>query len=138
MKLEYYNINEFTIYLNNDYMQKIRFDLEDNKEENFRNLLDRLKDIYNLDLYGYYRVIVYINDNYGIIVELYKEDDEYIKIFGESLDLKILFKPESKILYELNSFRKYNIGKYNIYFYSLFFLYPSANFYYFFLQFLFV
>ena len=98
MKLEYYNINEFTIYLNNDYMQKIRFDLEDNKEENFRNLLDRLKDIYNLDLYGYYRVIVYINDNYGIIVELYKEDDEYIKIFGESLDLKILFKPESKIL----------------------------------------
>ena len=53
-----------------------------------------------------------------IIVELFKEDDEYIKIFGESLDLKILFKPESKILYELETFKKYDIGKFNMYYYN--------------------
>lgn len=118
MKLEYYNINEFIIYLNNDYIKKINLDLENNAEYNFRNLLDKLKSIYNLNLYGYYKVIVYINKNYGIIIELLKEDDEYIKIFGESLDLKILFKPESKIFYEIETFNNYDIGKINIYYYN--------------------
>lgn len=118
MKLEYYNINEFIIYLNNDYMKRINLNLEVDAHKNFESLLKKLKNIYKLNLYGYYKVIVYTNEIYGMILEMVKEDDEYIKIFGESLDLKILFRNNSKILYEIDTYENYNIGKTNIYYYD--------------------
>ena len=118
MKLEYYNINDFIIYLNNDYIKKYNLKLEENTQENFKKLLNKLKSIYNLELYGYYKINVYINKYYGIIIELFKEDDEYIKIFGDSLDLKILFKNDAKVYYEIEEYNKYNLDKYNIYYYN--------------------
>ncbi len=118
MKLEYYNINDFIIYLNNDYIKKYNLKLEENAQENFKKLLNKLKSIYNLELYGYYKINVYINKYYGIIIELFKEDDEYIKIFGDSLDLKILFKNDAKVYYEIEEYNKYNLDKYNIYYYN--------------------
>ena len=66
MKLEYYNINDFIIYLNNDYIKKYNLKLEENAQENFKKLLNKLKSIYNLELYGYYKINVYINKYYGI------------------------------------------------------------------------
>ena len=118
MKLEYYNINDFIIYLNNDYIKKYNLKLEENLQENFKKLLKKLKYLYNLELYGYYKINVYINKYYGIIIELFKEDDEYIKIFGDSLDLKILFKNDAKVYYEIEEYNKYNLDKYNIYYYN--------------------
>lgn len=118
MKLEYYNINDFIIYLNNDYIKKYNLKLEENAQDNFKKLLNKLKSIYNLELYGYYKINVYINKYYGIIIELFKEDDEYIKIFGDSLDLKILFKNDAKVYYEIEEYNKYNLDKYNIYYYN--------------------
>ena len=51
---------------------------------------------------GYYDVTIYINDIYGIIIDIEKDDDEYIKIFGDTVDMKITFKFDSSFYYKLD------------------------------------
>lgn len=122
MKLELFNLDNITIYLNKDYLNKINFNLEENVEKEFRKLFLKIKNIYNINMRGYYEVIVYVNNNYGIIIELEKDDDDYVKIFGDTLDMKIVFKFDSDIYYKLEEFENYNFEDYHLY-------YDNNNFY---------
>ncbi len=116
MKLEIFNLNNITIYLNKEYLEFINFNFKENVEKEFKKLFLKIKDIYNLNIKGYYEVTVYINDIYGIIIEMEKDDDEYMKLFGESLDMKIKFKFDSEIYYKLDEYKNYNIDNYHLYF----------------------
>ena len=118
MKLELLNLDNITIYLNKDYLKKIKFNLEENVEKEFKKLFLKIKNIYNINMCGYYEVVVYENALYGIIIELEKDDDEYVKIFGDTLDMKIVFKFDSDIYYELEEFDKYDFNKYHLYYYN--------------------
>ena len=118
MKLELFNLENMTIYLSKDYLKKINFNLNENVEKQFKNLFRKIKNIYNINLSGYYEVIVYINDIYGMIIELEKDTDEYIKIFGDTVDMKITFKFDSSIFYELEDYISFNINNYNLYYYN--------------------
>lgn len=118
MKLEVLNLNNLIFYLNKDYLNKINFNINDNVEQEFKNLFIKLKSIYKLDLSGYYEVIVYINDIYGIIIEMEKDDDEYIKIFGDTLDMKITFKFDCEIFYKIENIDFINFKNYNLYYYN--------------------
>ena len=118
MKLELFNLENMTIFLCKDYLKKINFNLEENVEKEFKRLFIKIKDIYNINMNGYYEVIVYINDIYGMIIELEKDTDEYVKIFGDTVDMKITFKFDSSIYYELENYITFNIDKYNLYFYN--------------------
>lgn len=115
MKLDVYNINNVVFYLSKEYLNKIHFKIDNEVEKEFKKLFVRLKNIYNLDLKGYYEVTIYINDLYGIIIEMEKDDDEYIKIFGDTLDMKITFKFDSEIFYKINNLDFFEYDKYNLY-----------------------
>ena len=116
MKLELFNLNNLTVYLNNEYLEKINFDINKNVEQQFKKLFTRIKNIYNIDMFGYYDVTIYINDIYGMIIDIEKDDDEYIKIFGDTGDMKITFKFDSSIYYKLDEFKTFNIDEYDVYF----------------------
>lgn len=116
MKIEMFDLNNITIYLNKEYLSIINFNFEENVEKEFKKLFLKIKDIYNLKIKGYYEVTVYINDIYGVIIEMEQEDDEYIKLFGETLDMKIRFKFDSDIYYKLEEFKDYKLDNYHLYF----------------------
>ncbi|MBQ7141001.1 MAG: hypothetical protein IJO32_05805 [Bacilli bacterium] len=116
MKLEVFNLNNIVFYLSKEYLNKIHFKIDVDVEKEFKKLFIRLKNIYNLNLNGYYEVIVYINDLYGIIIEMEKDDDEYIKIFGDTLDMKITFKFDCEILYKIENIDFIDFSKYNLYY----------------------
>ena len=116
MKLEVLNLNNLVFYLNKDYLDKINFNINENVEQEFKNLFIKLKNIYNLELNGYYEVTVYVNDIYGIIIEMEKDDDEYIKIFGDTLDMKITSKFDCEIFYKIENIDFINFNNYNLYY----------------------
>jgi len=118
MKLELFNLNNITVYLNNEYLKKINFDLKNNVEQQFKKLFIKIKNIYNIEMSGYYEVIVYINDIYGMIIEIEKDNDEYIKLFGDTVDMKITFKFDSSIFYKLDEYKNFDINNYNLYYYN--------------------
>lgn len=118
MKLEVLNLNNIVFYLNKDYLNSINFNINENVEQEFKKLFIKLKNIYNLNLNGYYEVIVYVNDIYGIIIEMEKDDDEYIKIFGDTLDMKITFKFDSDIFYKIEDISFITFKNYNLYYYD--------------------
>jgi len=72
MKLELFNLESITIYLSNDYLKQMNFNIKENVEKQFKKLFIKIKDIYNINMSGYYEVIVYVNDIYGMIIELEK------------------------------------------------------------------
>ncbi|MBE6153279.1 MAG: hypothetical protein E7166_03550 [Firmicutes bacterium] len=118
MKLEYFNLNNIVVYLNNNYLESIKFDITNNIEQQFKKLFINIKNIYNIDMNGYYEVVVHINDIYGMIIEIDKDDDEYVKLFGDTVDMKITFKFDSPIYYKLDEYKKFNIDNYSIYYYD--------------------
>lgn len=118
MKLELFNLNNLTVYLNNKYLEKINFDLKNNVEQQFKKLFIKIKNKYNIEMSGYYEVTVYLNDKYGMIIEIEKDDDEYVKLFGDTVDMKITFKFDSSIFYKLEEYIIYKINNYFLYYYN--------------------
>jgi len=118
MKLEIFDLNNLVFYLSKEYLNKIHFKIDVDVENELKKLFLTIKNIYNLDLKGYYEVMVYINDLYGIIIEMEKDDDEYIKIFGDTLDMKITFKFDCELLYKIENIDFINFGKYSLLYYN--------------------
>jgi len=118
MKLELFNLNSMIVYLNNKYLKKIDFDLKNNVEQQFKKLFFKIKNIYNIEMNGYYEVVVYLNDLYGMIIEIEKDDDEYVKLFGDTVDMKITFKFDCSIYYKLDEYKTFDIDNYNLYYYN--------------------
>lgn len=74
----------------------------DCSEENFKELFLKLKKYYKLDLKGYLKINVYQDNNYGVILEIIKEDIEYIDYFNNQVEMKIIIYDE-EFLYLLNN-----------------------------------
>ena len=128
MKLDFISQSRMIFYLSHDYLNKINFQMEENIEKEFKKIFIKLKRIFHLDINGYYDVIVYINDKYGMIMEMEKEDDEYIKIFGDTLDMKITFRFDSEFLYRLDNIDFITFHGYKLYYYNhCFFLSLKKN-----------
>ena len=46
--------------------------LNDNYEEEFKNIFLKLKNYYNINIYGFYNIFVYIDKYYGTILKVEK------------------------------------------------------------------
>ena len=77
----------------------------DNLETYFRKLFIKLKKIYNIKLAGYYNITIYLNDIYGTIVELAKEEIKY-SYLNDKIDMQIEILENSEILYKINDYYK--------------------------------
>lgn len=104
MKVVFYDSNYFNVYLNKYYIKDINFRDSDDVESQFKKIFNNLKKNYKIDIKGFYDVDVYINDNYGVILEIEKEDIDFISMKDESVDMRIKFKMNSKFLYEIDDF----------------------------------
>lgn len=98
MKILTMDENGITLFLS-DMKVSFEDDMEE-LEENLRTIFLHLKDVYNLDMQGYYVVDIYIDACYGVVVEIEKEDLDYFEYFDNQVDMRISIHNDTMILYE--------------------------------------
>lgn len=120
MKLEL-NGDDLVIYLNKQSINKIDLLNIDTLENYMNKLFIKLKKYYDIKLQGYYEVDLYIDNNYGIIIEIKKEKLEYYEYLDDQIDTKITIHNNSNFLYEIDDIidiknilkTNYKLYKYN-------------------------
>ena len=100
MKIVNQDENCMTIFLNKHYIRDLNFDIKNDLESYFKNLFLKLKRYYDINISGYYNIEVYIDDNYGLIMKLNKEEIEYYDYFDNQIDMRISIK-NNKFLYSI-------------------------------------
>lgn len=108
--------NDITIYLNKTYLEKLNINSNNITSNYILNLIDKIKNIYKIDINGYYDANIYIDNNYGIIINIKKEDIEYFDYFNNiELNINVI---EDEFLYEIEdifNLSKYLLDKFEIY-----------------------
>lgn len=74
------------------YLNELRSDFNNNieLEDYFRKLFQKLKRIFNMSFTGLYDIDIYSDQIYGSVIELKKEDIEYIDYYENEIDMRII------------------------------------------------
>ena len=89
------------LYLNKYYIKNIDFSNKEILQKYIKNLFIKLQKKYDLVFNGYYNLNLYVDKNYGVIIEIKQEELEYLDYFGPSLEVNTnVF--EDSFLYEIN------------------------------------
>lgn len=74
------------------YLNELKSKFDDNieLEDYFRHLFQKLKRIFNLSFTGLYDIDIYFDQIYGAVIELKKEDIEYIDYYENEIDMRII------------------------------------------------
>jgi len=99
MKIELLEHDKYKIFINDAYLGKIN--IKDNAElgKYIKELVLKLKNIYNIVLTGFYNVDVYIVKNFGIIIEI-ENVDNYI---SKTIDLRIILHSNEDIYLKIKN-----------------------------------
>lgn len=74
---------------------------DENLEDEFKNLLDKLNKVYNIDIKGSYKINLYKDKIYGAVLEITKDSDYYDYFNAIDLTINII---DSHFLYEINDY----------------------------------
>ena len=92
------------IYINKEYSSDIDFSNELEIENYFKKIFNKLKTFYNISIKGFYNIDVYLDNYYGIVLNLEKENIDYYDYFDNHIDMQFRIKKYSSFLYKLNDF----------------------------------
>lgn len=90
------------IYINKEYSSDIDFSNELEIENYFKKVFNKLKTFYNISIKGFYNIDVYLDNYYGIVLNLEKENIDYYDYFDNHIDMQFRIKKYSSFLYKLN------------------------------------
>ena len=90
--------DDIDIYLSKPYLKNI--DLNDIKV--IKNIIKKINKKYDIDLYGFIEVKIYIDKNYGVIINIKKEELEYFDYFNDEIEMNIEIINDS-FLYKINN-----------------------------------
>ena len=96
------------VFLDKIYLQNL--DLTDQKviEKKLIKLINKIQNKYIIDLNRYYNVFIYKDKNYGLIIDMKKEELEYLDYFNNQIELNIELIEDS-FLYKVDDI--FNINK---------------------------
>lgn len=120
MKLKIIDENNFALFIIDSKMIP-NLNCEKELSEYLKNIFSKIKDKYDIEIYGYYDVVIYLNKIYGMIIKLIKEDTEYLNYYSKQIEMKIVIADDNLLLYKINDFDgldKNMISNSNIYLYD--------------------
>lgn len=115
MKLEIHN-DEIVVIIKDNNISKVDFNDMVSVEKYFRKILLKLKDLYEIDIKGFYNIYAYIDLKEGIVLEIKKETLDYYDSFHQ-LELRIV-KENVEFLYEVDNIFEFVNKKFDIYCYN--------------------
>lgn len=113
MSIHVIDENILDIYLKKEIIKDIDFKNKENLEEYLKKIFRILKDKYNIKIEGYYEIDAYIDNNYGVILHLNREDYDYYDYFKNQVDMKISII-DNEFLYEVDDIPKSILNKVSI------------------------
>lgn len=90
MKIKIIDENNFIVFLNKYAYKDIDFTSKRDLEVRLKDLFQKLNNYYNVKVYGYYNVSIFIDNNYGAILEMEKEDIDYMDYQDDQIDMRII------------------------------------------------
>ena len=105
------------VYINKEQFKNLDFKNKNILNNYIKKLIIKLKNDYYLEFTGYYNIMLYIDNNYGIIIEMKKEELEYLDYFTKGLEININTKEDS-FLYEIANLNKDILNNSAIYTYN--------------------
>ncbi len=122
--------DNIVIFLDKAYLQNFDLTNQNLIEKKLIKLINKIQNKYTVDLNGYYNVYIHKDTNYGLIVDMQKEDLEYIDYFNNQLELNIEVVEDS-FLYKIEdifTINKHLLNKFIIYKNGyMFYLKPKEN-----------
>ena len=115
MKLEIQEDN-ITLTFKENEIKNIYFEDIEEVEKYFRTTLLKLKEIYDIDIKGFYNIYVYVDINEGMVLKLEKEHIDYYDSFHQ-IEMRIL-KEEIPFLYEVDDLLNLPYTNLDIYVYQ--------------------
>lgn len=122
--------DNIVIFLDKVYLQNLDLTNQNVIEKKLIKLINKIQNKYTIDLNGYYNVYIHKDINYGLIIDMQKEDLEYIDYFNNQLELNIevvedsfLYKIEDIFTISKNLLNKFIIYKKGY----IFYLKPKAD-----------
>ena len=104
------------LFLNKDYISTLDLTDKETIHNYLKQLLLKLQNNYDLDFNGFYNMNLYIDKYYGVIIEVKKEELEYLDYFTSTeINTKII---EDSFLYEITNIDDFNNNNYQIYTYK--------------------
>ena len=113
MKIELVDDYNYTLYLNNLYIKDLNLDNKEDIENYLKKLFLIIKDRYDIDISGMFEIDIYVNNKYAIVIDIFKEDLEYLDYFSNQIDMQVNIIKDSIFLYEWDSFIEKDLDKYN-------------------------
>lgn len=90
MKIKIIDENNFIVFLNKYSYKDIDFTSKRDLGIRLKDLFQKLNNYYDVKVYGYYNVSIFIDDNYGAILEMEKEDIDYMDYQDDQIDMRII------------------------------------------------
>lgn len=106
--------DKLILYLNKMYIKSLDFSDKEATEKYMKRLFTKISNKYDIEINGYYMVNLYVDANYGVVIEIIKEELEYLDYFSNQIEIntKVI---EGSFLYEIADFDKSLLKKFIIY-----------------------
>ena len=118
MKLKIIDENNFILFIiDKNIIPKLE---EKELSDYLKEIFLRIKNKYNIEIYGYYDVTIYVDKIYGLIIKLVKEELEYLSYYGKQIEMKIIIS-NNQVFYKVSDIYdipKKILAKCNIYLYN--------------------
>lgn len=75
------------IFLDKIYLHTIDLTNQNLIEKKLIKLINKIQNKYKIDLNGYYNVFIYKDNNYGLIIDMQKEELEYLDYFNNQIEM---------------------------------------------------
>lgn len=94
------NGDMIVLYLNKMYIISLDFTDKEATEKYMKRLLTKISSKYDIEIDGYYVVNLYVDMNYGVVIEIIKEELEYLDYFSNQIEINTKVV-EGSFLYEV-------------------------------------
>ena len=101
MKLEKLSDDNIIVFLNKFYIDKLNFSIDKNLDDNLKKLFKIISDHYDLDIIGYYNILLYQDKIYGYIFDIERENIDFYSYYDDHIDMKISISKNSRFLFKL-------------------------------------
>lgn len=105
MKIKFIDNLTFNVYIRKEEIKNINVKSKKEIETYLKTIINKLRNIYYLNIEGFYNIKIYIDNYYGIIINFNKEKLDYYDYFngGIELDINII---EVSFLYKVDDIPK--------------------------------